>query len=135
MSSGSKVIIDFSFELASAEVWAGQCLDTICCRIRITLVVRNLWKKSELNYRLSKVKELNLWFSKVWMSEDIVHFGPDLLDLSWHLFFHFFSFFFISFIKQYYSQPDLAWLSLAGSGFGNYINILENFHNIVRLKS
>ena len=21
---------------------------------------------------------------------------------------------------RYYSQPDLAWLSLAGSGFGNY---------------
>ena len=31
---------------------------------------------------------------------------------------------FLSFFKQYYNQPDLAWLSLAGSGFG-YINLNE----------
>ena len=28
-----------------------------------------------------------------------------------------FSFIFIHFLKQYYTQPDQAWLSLAGSGF------------------
>ena len=33
---------------------------------------------------------------------------------------------------RYYSQPDLAWLSLAGSGFGNQTTVTENRLEIIQ---